>query len=364
MRVVHVMASGERGGGADHLTGLLPELRERGIDCAAVVGASGPLAERLENQGFEVRQLGLMGSRLDPRTGRRLRATVARLRPDLVHCHGTRAAFLVATGTISAPWVYTVHGLSYRQTGSPVRRALRLAAEAGICRRADEVLSVSATDVADLRRRGALRSDRGVHIPNAVDTARFRPRDRTSARTRIGIPDERFVVGTVARLVPQKAVGDLLTAVSGMPDAMLIVVGDGPLRGALEHQAEVAQLDVLFLGSRDDVEGVLPSFDVFVLPSLWEGEPIALIEAMAAGLPCIATATSGSREVLSEPSRGVLVPLRDPAAIAAAVEALRSDAVLRASLGTAARAAVEARSWGTAAARLIEVYDEVLARGG
>jgi glycosyltransferase involved in cell wall biosynthesis len=123
-------------------------------------------------------------------------------------------------------------------------------------------------------------------------------------------------------------------------------------------------VSAIFLGSRDDVEEVLPSFDVFVLPSLWEGEPIALLEAMASGLPCVATATSGSREVLSEPGRGVLVPLRDPPAIAAAVAALRSDASRRSSLGAGARAAAELRSWGAAAARLVDVYAEVLARRG
>jgi glycosyltransferase involved in cell wall biosynthesis len=362
MRVVHVMASGERGGGADHLAGLLPELRQRGVECLAVVGAQGPLAVRLEGAGFPVSRLDLLGSRVDPRPVVRLRDTLRLLEPDLVHCHGTRAAWMVTAGLVPGPWVYTVHGLSYRQSGSFVRRGLRLAAETAVCRRADEVVSVSAADIDDLRRRRAIRADRGVHIPNAVDTERFRPRDRAETRRRLGIADDAFVVGTVARLVTQKGVGDLVSAVSRLPGATLVVVGDGPLRGELERQAAADGTAAVFLGSRDGVEEVLPSFDVFVLPSLWEGEPIALLEAMASGLPCVATATSGSREVLSEPGRGVLVPLRDPAAIAAAVAALRADEDRCASLGAAARASVAARTWGTVAERLVDVYDEVLAR--
>jgi glycosyltransferase involved in cell wall biosynthesis len=364
MRVVHVMASGERGGGADHLAGLLPELRRVGVECVAVVGADGPLGDRLEHAGFDISRFDLMKSRVDPRVVLELRRGLRRLKPELVHCHGTRAAFLVALAMVGGPWIYTVHGLSYRQSGALLRRALRLAAEIAVCRRADEVVSVSAADLEDLARRRALPAGRGVHIPNAVDIERFRPRDRVTARMRLGIPANAFVVGTVARLVPQKGVADLVSASSLLPGVTLVIVGDGPLRGALEARAITAGANVVFLGSRDDVEEVLPAFDVFVLPSLWEGEPISLLEAMAAGIPCIATATSGSREILSKPGRGHLVPLRDPGAIAVALEALRSDARGRASLGTVGRIEVERRSWAAAAARLLPVYEEVLARHG
>jgi glycosyltransferase involved in cell wall biosynthesis len=364
MRVVHVMASGERGGGADHLTGLLPELRRVGVECIAAVGAHGPLGDRLERAGFQVSRLDLMRSRVDPQVVLDLRAGLLRLEPDLVHCHGTRAAFMVMLGKIHGPWIYTVHGLSYRQSGSSLRRGLRLAAETAACRRAAEVLSVSAIDLEDLRRRGALQTGRGVHIPNAVDIERFRPRDRVFARSRLGIPDDAFVVGTVARLVRQKGVADLVSAASLLRGVTLVIVGDGPLRGALETMAVSAGANTVFLGSRDDVEEVLPAFDVFVLPSLWEGEPISLLEAMAAGIPCVATATSGSREILSKPGRGVMVPLHDPHAIAVALETLRSDASRRVSMVAAARAAVEQRSWGAAAALLLPVYEEVLARHG
>lgn len=364
MRVVHVMASGERGGGADHLAGLLPELRRLGVECIAAVGVHGPLGDRLEGAGFHVARFDLMRSRLDPRVVLDLRAGLRRLEPDLVHCHGTRAAFMVTLGMVPGPWIYTAHGLSYRQSGSFLRRGLRLAAETAVCRRADQVVSVSSADLEDLVRRRALPAGRGVHIPNAVDTERFRPRDRAIARGRLGIPDDAFVVGTVARLVPQKGVDDLVSAAALLPGVTVVVVGDGPLRGTLEHQASTEGVGAAFLGPRDDVDEVLPAFDVFVLPSLWEGEPIALLEAMAAGLPCVATATSGSREVLTQPGRGVLVPVGDPPAIAAAVAALRSDASRCASLGAAARAAVALRSWGAAAARLVDLYQGVLDRRG
>lgn len=362
MRVVHVMASGERGGGTDHLLGLLPELRQAGVDSSAVTSPSGPLANRLEALGFAVGRVNMMRSRLDPRIARRLRGEVLSRKPDLVHCHGTRAAFMAVKAVFPVPWIYTAHGLSYRQSGTPVRRAARIAAETLICRLADEVVSVSESDLDDLRRRHALPGGHGVHIPNAVDTARFRPRDRGQARRTLGIGDDEFVVGTVARLVPQKAVGDLVEAMVSLPGGTLVVVGEGPHRDRLERQAREAGVRTTFLGSRDDVEHVLPSFDVFVLPSRWEGEPLALLEAMAAGLPCVATATSGSKEVLRDPALGVLVPLGEPAAIARAVAVLRSDPALRDSLGNAARQAVEGRSWRSTAARLLQVYDEVLAR--
>jgi glycosyltransferase involved in cell wall biosynthesis len=201
--------------------------------------------------------------------------------------------------------------------------------------------------------------DAGVHIPNAVDTERFAPGDMAAARRRLGLPSGAFVVGTVSRLVPQKSLHDLVDAAILCPEVTLVIVGDGPLRGDLEARAQVAGERIRFAGARDDIPDILPAFDVFAMSSRWEGEPIALLEALAAGLPCVATATSGAREVLETGSLGVLVDVGAPEAMAAALESLRVDPGARRTLGEAGRASMRSRSWAKSAEMLVAVYEAV-----
>jgi glycosyltransferase involved in cell wall biosynthesis len=360
VRVIHVMASGERGGGADHLVGLLPELVRLGVAGRAVVGPEGPLASRLEALGLEVHRVAMMRSRVDVAAITRLRHELTQQAPDIVHAHGTRGAFFVALGRPPAPLVYTAHGLAYRQSVAAWRRGILLGAEAVACRAAAQVVSVSTADLVDLRRRRLVGPAAGVHIPNAVDTQRFAPGDRTAARQRLDLPVDVFVVGTVARLVPQKSVQDLVDAALVCPEVTLVIVGDGPLRGELETRAGAARGRIRFLGARDDVPDILRALDAFALSSRWEGEPIALLEAMATGLPCVATAIAGVREVLGDGQLGMLVEVGSPQAMARAMRLLRADPGLRRRLGEAGRSEMESRSWAAVAAQLVDVYAAVV----
>lgn len=363
-RVLHVMASGERGGGADHLTHVISKLTALGVRSSVAVSGGGPLAARLEQQGVAVHRVEMMRSRLDPRAVLALRRLVVAEAPDVVHCHGTRAAFFAALARLPAGYVYTVHGLSYRQDVSRARRAVLLAAEALACRRARFVVSVSAADLNDLTLRGYVPPGAGRHIPNAVALDRFKPGDRRQAKARLGLAESAVVVGTVARLVPQKAVHDLVDAVLQCEPVSLVIVGDGPLRRGLEARAAAAGARIQFLGARDDVAAVLQAFDVFALSSRWEGEPIALLEAMATGLPCVATATAGATEVLGEDGEaGRLVPIGAPRTMAATFAELAADPAARERLGKTARARVEPRSWESVAAQLARLYRDVCPTG-
>jgi glycosyltransferase involved in cell wall biosynthesis len=231
-----------------------------------------------------------------------------------------------------------------------------LGAEVLICRRADAVISVSARDLADLRRRLLLNHGIGSHIPNGVALTSHATKNRAKTRSDLGIRPNDFVVGTVARLVPQKGIADLIDAAMAPGEFKVIIVGDGELRLELEDRARPGGERVRFLGLRDDVPRLLSALDAFVLPSRWEGEPIALLEAMAAGLPCVATRTSGAVELLTDGSSGLLVPIADPAALAAAIRRLQSSPTLRRSLARTARRAVEGRSWDLVARNVELVY--------
>ncbi len=379
MRVLHVMASAARGGGAAHLVDLLPALRRAGWDCEAAVGRDGPLGGDLAAAGIPVHYVDLMGRRLAPLRALRLARLTAGLGSDVVHLHGTRTAFFHAVGAAlrrvtergrgrgAPPVVYTAHGLAYRKDAGRVGRQVSLWAERVACRGADAVTSVSRADLADLEGRGFLGGRPGFHVANAVRLPADDAGDRPAARRRLGLPDGALVVGTVSRLVPQKAVGDLVDAVARIAAGFrgpagsltLVVVGDGPLRANLERRvrAGAGGARVMMTGARGDVPRLLPAFDVFVLSSRWEGEPIALLEAMAAGLACVATATDGAREILGgDAASGRLVAVGDVAELGDALAGLLRDARAREAMGASARARVRARTPDAQARRVAEVY--------
>lgn len=362
--VLHVMASGARAGGADHVRRLLADLRAAGLACALAVSDDGPLAVDAAGDGFEVFVLPMMRSRLDVLAPWRLSRLIARVAPRLVHWHGTRAAFFGAVsqsvGAPRIPSVYTAHGLSYRRVASMLHRQLFLRAERLACARASAVICVAAADATDLRERGFVAPERIRHVPNGIDLEVFAPRSQEAARQRLGVSVTARVVGTVARLVPEKAIEVSVAAMREVPDASLIVIGDGPERERLETQAQRLGLRVRFLGERADVAQVLPAFDVFVLSSLWEGEPVAVLEAMACGLPVVASATSGAKELVREGQTGHVVPIGDAAALGKAVARLLASAEVRQRMGAAGRTAVAERSYASTARGVMAVYDSVV----
>lgn len=170
---------------------------------------------------------------------------------------------------------------------------------------------------------------------------------------------------TLARLEKQKGIPYLLDVASRVPEASFAIAGDGPDRAALEMRArELGIADrVTFLGRRSDVPELLAATDVFMLPSLYEGLPLTVLEAMAAGRPVIATAAGGTGEVVIDGETGLLVPPADPAALAAALRRLLADPAEAVRLAATARDRVQ-RDYGidVMVRRIESIYDEV--RGG
>jgi glycosyltransferase involved in cell wall biosynthesis len=180
-----------------------------------------------------------------------------------------------------------------------------------------------------------------------------------------GRPD--YVVLMPARLHPQKGHAFLLAAAASVPAATFVFAGDGPLRAELEALARergVADRCV-FLGERSDVPDLLAAADLVVLPSLFEGLPVVILEAMAAERPVIATAIGGTDEAITSEVTGLLVPPRDPEALAAAIRRLQADPLLARRLASAGRARVERTFSAEATARdVMRIYDEVMVEAG
>ena len=179
-------------------------------------------------------------------------------------------------------------------------------------------------------------------VPNPAPEVPEHP-TRDEARATLGI--DGFALGVAGRLTAQKALGDTLEALARVPDVALLVLGDGPERAKLERRAgELGLADrVRFLGAgtRDDVIALFRAVDAALLTSAWENLPHTLLEALATGTPVIATAVGGIPEVVRDGENGLLVPPRDIAAIASAIDRLVHDDALRASLAAAAAPSVD-----------------------
>lgn len=173
-------------------------------------------------------------------------------------------------------------------------------------------------------------------IHNGIDGRRFEKTDGARVRRELGIADDELVIGTAVVLSKQKGVTNLVKAaarvLAEVPRARFVVVGDGPLRAELLREAEEAKLGdrFLFPGLRSDIPDVLAAFDVYVLPSLWEGLPLALLEALCSGKPVVCTRVGGNAEVVIDGENGFIVPPSDPAALAdKLIVLLRDDAFRR-----------------------------------
>ena len=238
----------------------------------------------------------------------------------------------------------------------------------------DRYVAVSADLQSWLIDRAGIRRSNVVYIANGIDAATFNlSRVASEPRSRLGdfAPLGTVLIGHVARLDKVKDQAGLIAAfkllrdAAGPADCRLVIVGEGAQRQELERQ--IAELDlaktVRLLGNRDDVAELLAECDVFALSSIAEGMPVTLMEAMAAGLPVVATNVGGVASVVEDGVTGTLVPAAKPQALAAALSAYLADETLRRQHGDAGRARVAAQfSLSAMVAGYVALYDDLLGR--
>ena len=203
-------------------------------------------------------------------------------------------------------------------------------------------------------------------VHNGIPLTSFnRPTNAQMRATLSGSPGRRIILIT-ARLEEQKGHRYLIEAATQVPDAIFVIAGDGSQRASLEAQAKGLGVDdrISFLGYRDDIPDLLANCDLVVLPSLYEGLPLSILEAMAACRPVIATAIDGNDESIIDGETGFLVPPGDPVALARAIRVVLSNPALAQRLATAGKARVHREfSAETMVQRLMHIYDELLNSG-
>jgi glycosyltransferase involved in cell wall biosynthesis len=323
-----------------------------------------PASEMLSAQGVPVVHLGR--GRFDARILPDLVALGRRLGARVLHVHGYAAADFgrLAARALGARLVLHEH---FADPRLPRYQALADWLLRGLT---DQAIAVSESTRTFLVRERHVPAERVALIWNGAPLDEFAPRPRPetlAVRRELGLPEDAFLVGCVGRLSEQKGHRYLLEAFAQLaplvPDARLLIVGDGDLAGALHTQAGALGIGarVCFAGHRGDVARVLGALDVLAIASTYEGTPLALFEALAAGKAIVSTAVDGCAEILRDGETGLLVPARDPAALAAALLRVAHEPDLRARLASAARAASVRYDVRTCVAEMEALYERLLA---
>ena len=348
-RVLLVITTSDVGGSESFLALLSAGLdRRRFAPTVCSLCPPGRTGERIAAAGTPVVTLGMSPrARIDELVAAafRLAGLIDRLQIDLVQALLYRANMLAAlAGRLARRRVIVVAG---QRSLAPMTG--RLAAFGVRCTRrlTRATVAVSEAVQAELVLREGVDPSRVTVIGNGVDGERFRPGGRGAARRSLGIAEDAVVAGGVGRLDDAKGFEYLLQAAAEArangARCRVLLTGDGPARPALEAEARRLGLGeaVRFLGRREDPENIYPALDVFVLPSLREGSPNVLLEAMACGVAAIASRVGGVPELIEDEVDALLVPPAEATALAAALQRLVADPSLRRRLGRAARRRVE-----------------------
>lgn len=330
----------------------------------------GRLVSEVESLGIRVLCLDAADLKNDLSTVLKLAHLIRRHNAHVVYTHlysranvyGRLAAILARTPVV------VVGAVGYGRVRLPKKRVLDYV----LALFTDHFTALSEATREYLCREQGIGPDKVTVIYPGIDVERFADvGQRAAVRQELQIPLDTLVVGAVSRLVPEKGLADLMTAMARIlreiPNTRLVIVGDGPLRSQLERSITGLGLQGLvhLTGSRRDIPKLLSAMDVFALPSHREGFGMALVEAMAAGLPVVATDVGGIPEVVEHGVTGFVVPPHDIGALSVNILLLLEDSALRAKMGADGRQQVQQRFTARRAAmQTQDLYLSLLARKG
>jgi glycosyltransferase involved in cell wall biosynthesis len=353
IKVLEMIDRSSLGGGQAALLALAAHLDKERFEILISAKDGGPLAE-------ETRRLGLrflpvpFKKTFSPSMIREIRSILEGNEIDILHTHGGIAGLWGRWASVKRKTpivVHTLHGIHYLHYRNKALRFLSIRLERHLSRRTDAVVFVSEADLKEGERHKLAPGMKRVLIKNGIDMTRFRETDisekaKKDVKWRLNLDPP--IVGTIARLHRQKGIIDLIRAAGqihrGSPGTKIVVVGGGPLERTLRAEAQKLGLERFFvmLGERIDARELLSLFDIFALSSLWEGLPLALLEAAAMGKPIVATDIDGVREVIQDGETGLLVPPANPEKLAEAILRLLQDKNLARKLGENAKATIPA----------------------
>ena len=374
LRVLHPITRLTLGGSSENTIASCVALDRAGYDCILATSFRESDASSLADarrRGCRVVDIPALGREVAPLADLTALAELVRLirreRPAIVHTHTSKAGFIgrLAAVIARAPAViHQPHGHIFYGYYSPRRTAVFTALERLAARWTDRIITLTDRGAQEHLARGIGRAEQYVAVPSGVPTAELRAAApaRGEARTRLGLDPDAFIVVGLGRLVPIKGFDLLARAlpalIAQIPSARVLLVGDGAERahlGAIAASMGVAER-LRMTGETTDVASYLAAADVVAVPSRNEGMGRVIVEAMALGLPVVATAVGGIPDVVTDGECGRLVEPEDVDALAAALIELGRDPALRRKLGEAAVRRAETFSTAVASEKLLAVY--------
>jgi len=339
LRILHLITSMPVGGAENLILTTINHLdptRFSSVLCC--IQSKGILGDEAEHSGIKLVALDRMKrKRFDLQAVEAIAAIIRREHIDVVHCHLYHAALYgrLAARRTGVSSVVTVHNVYSRPKWH--RRLINW----WLGRHTARIIGVSQPVGNDVIRYDCIAPEKLIVIPNGIDLApMLQTLDRETAKSRLGLPAGAQVIGCVGRLESQKGHRFLLEVLSMLRNKRgdcphLVIVGTGSELGNIRQGIENMHLEdrVQLLGTRRDIPEILAALDLFVLPSLWEGLPLALLEAMAAGVPVIASAVGGVGEVLNDGMYGLALPPNDVPELYKAIVDLLDDQEKRLVLG-------------------------------
>ncbi|WP_316749089.1 glycosyltransferase family 4 protein [Pedobacter gandavensis] len=345
IKILQAIRQGKVGGGETHVLDLVNELNKQEFESVILSFTEGPMVEKLRADGFKVYVVPTEKP-FNYKVWKAVKKIVEQEKIDLIHAHGTRAnsnTFSTAK-SLSIPIIYTVHGWSFHPDQSAAVKIIRTLSERFLVNMANKTICVSQSNLNE----GLLKfpMPEATVILNGINQQKFSP-DQTfkPVRTELNIPSDAVLIGYIARITAQKEPLNFLRAIARVPsdlNAKFLIVGDGELKAEMLELATSLNLNdrVTFQDFRSDIPDVLNAVDIFCLPSLWEGLPIALLEAMAMKKAIVATEIDGINDLIQPGQNGILVPVSNPDKLAEAITLLIENTELRTRLGIQAGATV------------------------
>lgn len=321
-RVLMTIRQGKIGGGETHVLDLVKELDKKHFEPYVLSFTDGPMVQELKKINIPCRVI-YTETPFDFRIWKKVKKIMKSLHIDLVHAHGTRALSnsFWAAKKLQIPLIYTVHGWSFHQNDNLLKYRLKLWLESFLTKQSGCVINVSKSNQNDGINKFNMK--RSVVIYNGIDHKKFSLKNTyNDIRASFKIPEDKLLVGYIARFTNQKDPKTMIEAIKLALEQnnslMFLMVGDGELKASTEKLIHIHKLEdkVIFTGFRTDIPDILNAIDIYCLPSLWEGLPIGLLEAMAMGKAVIATAVDGTKEIIQHEINGVLIDVKSPKELA------------------------------------------------
>lgn len=354
IKVAHIITRLEFGGAQQNTLHTVENLDPGRFDVILLVGRGGALDAAPQGKAYRCARVAGLVRSVRPWADLcalvHLWVLLRRERPDIVHTHSSKAGIL---GRLAAAWagvpvvIHTFHGFGFHSEQPFWLRSVYVALERWMARLSTVLIAVSQANRAEALARGIGRPGQYRLIRSGVDLSLYNAlaRRRESPAGLGVLPHEKLIL-TIGPFKPQKNLRDFLRAAEivadRVPEARFLIVGDGAGRAALEARIASTGLAgcVVLAGWRRDIPAILARADIFCMTSLWEGLPRALVEAMAAGLPCVVNAVDGCRDLVQDGVNGFLTPPKHPMATADRLLRLLADPEMAQRVGARARSSV------------------------